>query len=360
MARLSVHLQLAIGAFELELAEELELTPITALFGPSGSGKTTLLRIIAGLERSAEGRLALNSQTWQDSVSGIFVPTHRRPLGYVFQDSRLFPHLSVRKNLLFSPRRRRRPQPIAFDDVVNALDLEALLPRRPGSLSGGEQQRVAIGRALLAAPEVLLMDEPLSALDVARKAEILPCIERIAHDFRVPTIYVTHSIEEVSRLASSMILLSGGRIAAVGTVAEVLERVELWPITGSAAAGTLLHARIESTADGMTSLSVAGQRLRIPAVNGEPGSTIRLRALARDVAIATQAPSGLSIRNVLRAEILSVDYVETVFAEVLMQIGDQRLRAEITRDAAEELEIRRGQTVYALIKSVAIDRSLLG
>jgi molybdate transport system ATP-binding protein len=360
MIQLSLHLQFTAGAFRLEIAEDLELTPITALFGPSGSGKTTLLRIIAGLERSADGRLRLGADTWQDDAAGVFLPAHARRVGYVFQDGRLFPHLNVRRNLLFSPRRGLPSSAISFDGVIAALDLGGLLERSPRSLSGGEQQRVAMGRALLTDPQLMLMDEPLSAMDAPRKAEIIPYIERLANEFRVPTLYVTHSIEEVSRLASSMILLADGRLAAFGTVSDVLERVDLWPVTGRDTAGTLVTARIESTENGMTNLDVGGQRLRIPAIAGNPGQTVRFRTLAREIAIATRNPSGLSIRNSLRAEIVNIEFVESVFAEILLQIGDQRLLAEITREAADDLELVRGQTVFALIKSVAIDRSLLG
>jgi molybdate transport system ATP-binding protein len=357
-ARLGIHLELTVGGFSLDIAEDLALAPITAIFGPSGAGKTTLLRVIAGLEQTALGRLALNATNWQDSVAGRFVPAHQRQIGYVFQDGRLFPHLTVAGNLQFARRLTQRTGKFAYADVIRAMDLGDLLARRPRTLSGGEQQRVAIGRALLRDPELMLMDEPLSALDVKRKSEILPYIERVAHDFDVPILYVTHSIEEVSRLASHMLMLSDGRIAAVGSVAAVLERVDLWPLTGPAA-GTVLAARIEATDAGMSTLVVAGQRLRIPAIAGTPGATIQLRIAAKDVAIALTKPVGLSIRNVLQARILKIDKLEPVLAEILLEVGGQHLRAEITREAATELGLARDQTVYALIKSAAIDRTYL-
>jgi molybdate transport system ATP-binding protein len=359
MSRLSLHLEVARDEFVLAVDEIIELAPITAIFGPSGAGKTTLLRVIAGLERSALGRLALGPTTWQDSATGTFEPPHRRRIGYVFQDGRLFPHLDVTGNLIFGHLQPQGRGKFAFADVVAAMDLGTLLERRTQSLSGGEQQRVAIGRALLTQPELMLMDEPLSALDAKRKAEIIPYVERVAHEFGVPILYVTHTIEEVARLASRMVLLADGRIAACGGVAELLERIDLWPITGPAAAGALLTARIKGSAEGMTTLSAASQSLRIPAIDGAAGAVVQLRVAAKDVAIATARPTGLSIRNVLEARIVRIDALEPVFAEVLLDVGGQHLRAEITQEAAAELGLAAGQRVYALIKSVAIDRTLL-
>jgi molybdate transport system ATP-binding protein len=359
MSRLSLCVDLSHGPFTLNVDDEFELAPITAVFGPSGAGKTTLLRTIAGLERAARGRVALDGTVWQDSPAKLFCPPHRRRVGYVFQDGRLFPHLNVAGNLTFGYRAARLGHRLAPADVVTAMDLGPLLERRPQSLSGGEQQRVAIGRALLTDPVLMLMDEPLSALDAARKAEIIPYIERVAHDFRVPILYVTHTIEEVSRLARNMLLLADGRVAAYGRTPELLERIDLWPITGRAAAGTLLTARIVGSERGMTALTIAGQILRIPAIDGTAGTAVQLRMAAKDVAIATARPSGLSIRNVLEAQILAIDELPPVYAEVLLDVSGQHLRAEITREAAAELGLSPGQRVYALIKSVAIDRSLL-
>lgn len=359
MTELSLNIDLERDAFSLALDSTIELAPITALFGPSGAGKTTLLRVIAGLERRARGKLVLGEATWQDSASKLFVPPNERHIGYVFQDGRLFSHLSAAGNLQFAARLARSKASFSFDDVVAALDLAPLLTRKPHALSGGEQQRVAMGRALLRDPELMLMDEPLSALDAKRKGEIVPYIERVAHELAVPILYVTHTIEEVSRLATKMILLTDGRIAAIGGVGEILERIDLWPHTGPATVGALLLARIEDTHRNMTTLSLAGQLLRIPAIDGKPGSVVRVRIAARDVALATNKPSGLSIRNVLESRILKIDLLEPVFAEVLLDVGKQRLRAEITREAAEELGLAEGQTVYALVKSVAIDRTLL-
>lgn len=359
MPNLSLTIDLERDAFNLALDTNIELAPITALFGPSGAGKTTLLRVIAGLERHARGKLILGESTWQDSASGTFVPPNERRIGYVFQDGRLFSHLSAAGNLLFAARLAPPSTRFSVDDVIAALDLGPLLARKPHALSGGEQQRVAMGRALLRDPEIMLMDEPLSAIDTQRKAEIVPYIEHIAHEFAIPILYVTHTIEEVSRLATKMILLTDGRVAAIGGVGEILERIDLWPHTGPTTVGALLLARIEDSYHDMTTLSLAGQLLRIPAIDGAPGSVVRVRVAAKDVALATHKPSGLSIRNVLEAKILKIDLLEPVFAEILLDVGKQRLRAEITREAAEELGLTEGQTVYALVKSVAIDRTLL-
>jgi molybdate transport system ATP-binding protein len=359
MATLSLHVDLRLDDFSLSVAEDLELEDVTALFGPSGAGKTTLLRVIAGLENRAAGRIALDDAIWQDRESKHFVPPHKRNLGYVFQDGRLFPHLTVEKNLRFSERRATHADALTLADVAAALDLTALLPRNPASLSGGEQRRVAIGRALLRNPALMLMDEPLSALDAKRKAEIIPYIARLPHDFGIPILYVTHNVEEVTRLATRIVLLAQGQVAANGDAIEVLERIDLEPLAGHLEAGAILEVRAKAHLNGMTTLDVAGQDLRIPGTAVAPGSGLRLRIQARDVALATQPPQGLSIRNILRARILSIDLVEEIFAEVLLDVGGQHLRSRVTREAVDDLQLASGQEVFALIKSVAIDRDLL-
>jgi molybdate transport system ATP-binding protein len=359
MATLSLHVDLSLQDFALSVAEDLELEDVTALFGPSGAGKTMLLRVIAGLESRAAGRIALNDSIWQDREPRQFVPPHLRRLGYVFQDGRLFPHLTVEKNLRFSERRATHTDALTLGDVATALDLTALLPRNPASLSGGEQQRVAIGRALLRNPALMLMDEPLSALDAKRKTEIIPYIARLPRDFGIPVLYVTHNVEEVTRLAARIVLLARGRVAAYGDAIDVLERIDLAPLAGHLETGAVLEVRATAHRNGMTTLDVAGQDLRIPGTAVVPGSSLRLRIQARDVALATQPLQGLSIRNILRATILSIDLVEEIFAEVLLDVGGQHLRARVTREAVEDLQLASGQEVFALIKSVAIDRDLL-
>ena len=377
MTALAIDVRLVRDEFSLHVNTQMDLDGITAVFGPSGAGKTTLLRIVAGLETRAEGRVAVGDELWQDTDGGVMVPAHARHLGFVFQDGRLFPHLTVEGNLRFAAERARRRyrgrtgdasgagaggQHAAGPDmsaVVGALDLKGLLERSTDTLSGGEQQRVAMGRALLADPRVLLMDEPLSALDLRRKAEIIPYIERLAGEFGVPMLYVTHNVDEVARLASCMLLLADGRLAAQGGVAEVLERVELWPLTGRLEAGSVLEAIAGVTHDGITSLDVEGETLRIPAIGVAPGTPVRLRVAAREVAVACERPQRLSIRNVLPARVLRIEFTEAPFAELLLDVHGQHLRSRVTREAVEDLGLHEGQPVFALIKSVAFEGRLL-
>ena len=361
MITLSLEIKLELGDFSLSVAEDILLSGVTTLFGASGSGKTTLLRIIAGLEKRARGKVTLGETHWQHDETKIFLPSHKRNVGYVFQENRLFNHLSVEENLRFAYRRSTAKNQIRFDDVVDALDLGALLLRAPHSLSGGEQQLASIGRALLSGPDLMLMDEPLSALDTQRKAEIMPYIEQLPSNFSIPVLYVTHNLEEVTRLASDMLLLGDGQIAGQGKVAEILERIDLWPFTGRLEAGTVLNAEVKKHLSdwGMTVLDVADHELRIPAINVAPGTPVRLRVQARDVALATERPQGLSIQNILPAQVLSIDVEEGVFAEVLLNIGGPHLRARVTRAAVDDLNLIKGRKVYALIKSVVFEGQLL-
>lgn len=353
MATLDLDIELGRPGFTLAVTESLPLTGITAVFGPSGSGKTTLLRIICGLERGARGRVSCDDVLWQDT--GTFIATHARRAACVFQDGRLFAHLSVAKNLLFAIRHGQRPARIAYDDVVDALDLQGLLERTTTSLSGGEQQRVAIARALLTSPRLLLMDEPLSSLDASRKREIVGYIEALPERFGLPIVYVTHSVDEAARLADGMLLLADGRVQARGPVKQIVERTDLWAFTGRAEAGSLLDTQVRGHENGMTQLAMGDEILRIPQIAATPGETVKLKVHARDVVIATQRPEHLSIRNVLRAEIEAIELDAQTYAELLLSVGSQRLRARITQDAMRELGLARGQAVYALIKSVVFD-----
>ena len=361
MSTLSLDVSLDRPGFSLAVRHEILLEGITAVFGPSGSGKTTLLRVIAGLEREARGRIAFDGVTWLDERASL--PTYRRGLGYVFQDGRLFAHLNVEQNLRFGLERASGAQHAArnvgFDDVVSALDLRRLLLRRPPSLSGGEQQRVAIARALLTNPRLLLMDEPLSSLDLGRKRDILRHIETLPKDFGVPVLYVTHNVDEVIRLAGNVVLVSAGRVAAQSKVTDIFERPELWSLVDGADAGAVLQTEVSSHDNGVATLRIGTQALRVATSLSTVGARLPIRIHARDVAIATVRPQHLSIRNVLRTRILRVDASGTINVELLLDVEGQHLRSRITRDALEELQLTPGQEVYALVKSVALENALL-
>ncbi|HWP20201.1 MAG TPA: molybdenum ABC transporter ATP-binding protein [Burkholderiaceae bacterium] len=364
MPTLHLAVQAAFHDFVLDLQERWPLEGITALFGPSGSGKSTLLRVIAGLEPRARGRVALDDETWLAEAPVRAVPAYRRGVGLVFQEAGLFPHLSVEGNLHYAERRSRhsRATPVNFGEVVRALDLAPLLHRKPASLSGGERQRVAIGRTLLARPRLLLMDEPLAALDARRKSEILPYIEQLPHAFGVPVIYVTHDIDEVTRLADRLVLLAHGRVVAAGPLQELLERLDLQPATGRFEAGVVLETRVEGHDERfrLTQVRHGSQTLSVPMTDVPVGTVVRLRIRARDVALAIEPPRGLSIRNVLAGTLAALhEEPDTPFAETLVDIGGARIRARLTRQAVAELGLQVGQPVYALVKSIALDRRVV-
>ena len=358
MSRLSLHVALDRPGFALHVGFDLELLGITALFGPSGSGKTTLLRIIAGLEDAATGTVAFDGETWQSDEARV--PTHRRNVGYVFQDGRLFPHLTVAENLAFALRRGPNGprRAIALEEAIEALDLAPLLARRTPSLSGGEQQRVAMARALLTSPRLMLMDEPLSSLDVKRKREIVPHIETLPQIFGVPVLYVTHNLDEVARLANNVVLLVEGQVAACGGVAEVFERTDLEAMTGGLEAGVVLRAPVIAHDSGIATLRIGQQQLRVPMAAAQVGTARPIRIHARDVAIATVRPEKLSIRNVLLGRIRQIEPGANMNVELLLDIDGEHLRARITRDALEELDLSVGREVFALVKSVALESSL--
>ena len=361
---LQIDVALRLDDFTLRFADDLPLTGITALLGPSGSGKSTLLRMVSGLERAGTGRVAIaeggDDDIWLDSTRSVFVAPHRRGVGYVFQDARLFPHLSVLGNLRYADARsRERDGTIAFDDVVEALDLADLLARRPDNLSGGERQRVAIARAVLARPRLLLMDEPLSALDMRRKAAILPYIERLPERFAMPVVYVTHAIEEAARLASHMVVLEEGRRLASGPVRAILERLDLQPATGHFEAGVVLDTTVTGHDPHwrLTHLDCYGQPITMPQADLEIGTSVRLRVRARDVTLARSHPKDISIRNVLKGRISEiVEETQTAFAETLIDIGGAGVRARITRASVADLKLKTGDPVFVLIKSIAFDR----
>jgi len=351
-----------LGAFALE-AHFTSEGRLTALFGQSGSGKTSLVNVIGGLIRPNRGRVVVDGTTLVDTVSGIFVPTYRRRVGYVFQEGRLFPHLTVRQNLMFGrwfrPRQERRVQ---LDTVLDLLGIGHLLERRPGALSGGEKQRVAIGRALLASPRLLLMDEPLAALDDERKDEILPFIERLRDEANVPIVYVSHSLAEVSRLANTIVVLRSGCVAAIGKPAEVLSQTDLVPHNAMEEAGAVIETRIsEHDAQfGLTMLQSKAGLLRAPHLDLPIGTTVRVRIRARDVMIANGPPSGLSALNVFPGRVIELRKAGEALVEVGIDCSGIRLSARLTRKSVEMLGLQPGLPVYAILKSVALDQSTLG
>ena len=333
---------------------------VTALFGPSGAGKTTLLDLIAGLERPAAGRIAINGAVLADTATGAWVPSHERRIGYVFQDSRLFPHLDVRRNLEYGARfATRRGETPARARVVELLGLGTLLDRRPGTLSGGERQRVAIGRALLSSPRLLLLDEPMASVDAARRAEILPYLARVREEAGIPIIYVSHTLAEVARLADTVVLLEAGQVVAIGPVADLLSRLDLGEASRGAEAGAVLTAIVQEGSDPSGSIAVlrhpAGE-FRVPWTGQAPGSTVRLHVLARDVALATGPLGSLSIRNRLAATIVEIGPVHGGVQEIRLDAGGEALISRVTAETVAGMKLRAGLPVIALIKSVALER----
>jgi molybdenum ABC transporter, ATP-binding protein len=332
---------------------------VTALFGRSGSGKSSVINMVAGLYRPDSGHIRVEGKTLFDSAKGIDLAPERRRLGYVFQDGRLFPHLSVRGNLAFGmnrvPAAERR---IAFDDVVEVLGIGHLLDRRPAKLSGGEKQRVAIGRALLASPRILLMDEPLAALDSQRKAELLPFIAKVSRQFAIPILYVSHSMDEVLRLADTLVLMDDGKARAVGAVEDLLSRTDLRPLTGRYEAGAVIRATVagHDGSYGVTRLAFTGGTLLVGKADVAVGTEVRLRVHARDIAIALEPPARISVRNVLPAVVKSVAAAEDWLYDVVLDCGGTDLWSQITAQAQAHLDLRPGMQVSALIKAVTIAR----
>ncbi len=349
------------GDFRLEVAFEAPGQGIVALFGKSGAGKTSVIDMLAGLAQPERGRIAVDGATLFDSAAGVDLPPERRRLGYVFQEGRLFPHLDVRANLLYGFRRRLAAErPIGLDRVVELLGLGALLDRRPNNLSGGEKQRVAIGRALLANPRLLLMDEPLASLDAARKEEILPFIEQL-RDLGVPIVYVSHDSAELLRLADTVVLMADGRVAATGPVEDILGRLDLRPLTGVHEAGAVLRARVarHDEAFQLTHLEFAGGELHVARIDLPVGTGVRVRVSARDVSLALEPPRGISIINVFRGSVVELAPGGGPHVDVRVDVGTP-LWARVTRRSAHDLGLAPSLGVYVLVKGVAIDARSLG
>jgi molybdate transport system ATP-binding protein len=352
--------RLARERFRFDIAFEAG-QGVTALFGPSGSGKSTVIRLLAGLERPAEGRISAGDTVFVDSGQGVFVPPHRRRVGLVFQDAQLLPHLSVKANLtygrFFTPKTERR---VSFDDVVSVLGIGGLLTRRPATLSGGERQRVAIGRALLTSPRVLLMDEPLASLDEARKQEILPFIERLRDEVALPIIYVSHALDEVMRLAARVVSIADGRVAAVGTPAQVFAQAADAAGPGAGAgrfeAVSVLTAKVAQRLPdyGVTLLAHPSGDIVVPGLH--PDGAVRVSVRATSVTLARSQPEGVSERTVLRGAIRAISKDDGPLALVALDLdGGDRLSVYVTRLALDQLALAVGQTVTAMVKAVAVD-----
>ncbi|MBL8576420.1 MAG: molybdenum ABC transporter ATP-binding protein [Mesorhizobium sp.] len=356
---LSVALRHRLGDFRLDVAFESN-GRLTALFGPSGSGKTSLVNLLGGLLRPDEGRIVADDRVLVDTSTGIFVPKHKRRIGYVFQDARLFPHMTVSQNLrygrFFVPNAERYSD---LDGVVDLLGIGHLLDRKPGSLSGGEKQRVAIGRALLASPRLILMDEPLASLDDNRKAEIMPYIERLRDETKIPIVYVSHSLGEVARLATDIVVLDAGKVAVSGPAPDVLRRLDLLPAEERSEGGVVLDMRVAGydATFGMTALTSAAGEIQVTGLDAKPGTMARIRIRARDVIVATERPKGLSALNILPGNVASIRTGADPFADVLIDCNGQHVAARITRQSSDALGLQPGLPVFAIIKSVTFDRA---
>ena len=356
MTPISLACRIDRGAFNLDVDLALPGGGVTALFGHSGSGKTTLLRVLAGLERVTGARVALGDEVWQDDARKVFVPTHERGIGYVFQEASLFPHLSVRANLEFG-RKRLKPAERRFDlmAVAELLGIARLLDASPATLSGGERQRAAIARTLLASPRLLLMDEPLAALDLRRKLEILPYLERLHDELALPVVYVSHAADEVARLADHLVVLEEGRVLASGPLAATLARLDL-AANFQDDAGVMIETHLQAhDADGLSHLAFAGGVLLVGQRDVAIGTRVRCRIHARDVSLALERPRGSSITNILPARVDAVGPSGTP-GQVLVRlvVGDTVLLARITERSRRELAIAPGGAVWAQVKAVAL------
>ena len=353
---ISAQLKLSRSDFSLDVDLQLPGHGVTALFGPSGCGKTTCLRSLAGLER-AQGRVAVNGNVWQDDARKQWLPTHQRALGYVFQEASLFPHLSVQKNIDYglkrTPVERRK---VSRDRAVELLGIAHLMDRMPATLSGGERQRVAIARALATSPEVLLMDEPLAALDAQRKAEVLPYLEQLQRHLQIPVIYVSHSLDEVARLAQHMVLLDAGRVVAQGAVTDLLSSLDL-PLAHGDIASSVVHATVQShdAADHLSTLAFDGGQLQLVMAHPRAvGTQVQLRVQARDVSLSLGRPESSSILNILPAQVLDLREDGPGQVMVSLQSGSTRLLARITQHSARALQLQAGLPLFAQIKGMAL------
>lgn len=362
---ISVDIIRRLGTFTLATNFQSDTRGITAVFGRSGAGKTSIVNVLAGLLQPDSGRIEIDGHVLLDTENRVNVPPEKRRLGYVFQESRLFPHYSVQRNLTYGMRRTPAAERrVDFNEVIDVLGISHLLSRKPRSLSGGERQRVALGRALLTSPKLLLMDEPLASLDTARKQEILPFIERMRDHFDIPIVYVSHDMDEIIRLADTLILIDEGKVAAIGSVEELTSRLDLRPLTGRYEAGSVIAAEVmgQDTQFGLTELAFAGGTFRLPRIDNPIGAQVRVRIRARDVSLSLSQPDGVSELNVFKGRIMEIDHPPSDDSppqiDIRVDIGVP-LWVRITRRAVRDLDLREGSEVYTLVKSTSIDRQTL-
>jgi len=358
---LSVDIRHRLAEFTLDVRFDAT-GGVTALWGVSGAGKTSVVNAVAGLLRPDMARIALGESVLADTAAGVWLPPHRRGVGYVFQDARLFPHLDVRGNLLYGQRfAQMGADGPELDEVVDMLGIGPLLARRVGDLSGGEKQRVAMGRALLSRPRLLLLDEPLAALDPPRKEDILPFLERVRDAAEVPILYVSHHASEIARLATDVVVLDRGKVLKSGPVAQVMSDLDLVTATGVREAGAVIAARVVAHHDdGLTELSGAGGALFLPRIDAQVGRDLRIRIEAQDVMLSRGRPEGLSALNILPVEVLAVREGDGPGAMVKLRAGDAHLLARVTGRSAKALQLAEGGRAYAIVKSVAVATGDIG
>lgn len=346
--------------FALDVRFSVERPGVTALFGPSGAGKTSIINAIAGTFRPQQGRIVIAGRPVFDSARSLWLSPRSRRTGYVFQDARLFPHMSVRDNLLFGWRRaQKRAELGEIERIIALLGLEHLQERMPRSLSGGEKSRVGLGRALLSSPDILLLDEPLAALDVQRRQEILPYLERLRDEARLPMLYVSHALDEVARLADQIVVLKDGRVARQGSVFDVLTDIELPEFAGSEPLGAVIETRIGALrSDGLTALDFDGGTLLVQELNRPQGTVQRVRVRAEEIMLALEEPRTISANNVLLMHVLGVRRDSATHADVQLLCGRTRLVARITRASLERLNLAPAKPVFAIIKSVTVDTQM--
>ena len=357
--QLEITASLALSEFTIELDETWAADGYVSIFGPSGVGKSTILRLISGFARPDKGRIVFGGEVWCDTATGVFTPPHQRPVGMVFQDGRLFPHLTVEQNLQFADKRSRDVgKRFEASDIISAFDLAALLRRLPNTLSGGERQRVALARTLLTRPKLLLMDEPLSALDRQRKAEILPYLDGLPARFGAPVFYVSHNVQEVVRLAGQTVILNKGKVEAVGPTAETLTAYDV-EASEEFSIGAVVEGLLQAHDDDLllTQVKIGDDAISLPINKRKPiGERVNIRIDARNVAIATERPKGISIRNVVKAKVVALSArPNSPFVVIRLDAGGGELHAQITKASVIDLGLSEGAEVFALIKAASFD-----